>query len=67
MSVATKLTHVSVEMRIRGDRLGTERVFRVNGIIKGSHGYEQATNIFHLDRRPYERSCRQERGSRKRS
>jgi hypothetical protein len=26
------LTHVSMEMRICGDRLGTERVFHVNGI-----------------------------------
>jgi hypothetical protein len=36
-----------MEMRIRGDRLGTERAFHVNGINKGSHGYAQETNIFH--------------------
>jgi hypothetical protein len=28
------LTHVSVKMRIHGDRLGTERAFHVNGINK---------------------------------
>jgi hypothetical protein len=41
------LTHVSMETRIRGDSLGTERTFHGNGISKGSHGYAQATNIFH--------------------
>jgi hypothetical protein len=39
------LTHVSMEMRIRGNRLGIDRVFCVNGINKSFHGYEQATNI----------------------
>jgi hypothetical protein len=38
-----------MEMRIRGDRLGTERAFYVNGINKGFHEYAQATNIFHGD------------------
>jgi hypothetical protein len=42
-----------MEMRIREDRLGTERFFRVKGINKGSHGYEQATSIFHGDRGRY--------------
>jgi hypothetical protein len=31
------LTYVSKEMRIRGDRLGTERAFHVKGINEGSH------------------------------
>jgi hypothetical protein len=30
------LTRVLMEMQIRGDRLGTERAFHVNGINKGS-------------------------------
>jgi hypothetical protein len=30
------LTDVSMEMRIRGDRLGTKRAFHVNGLNKGS-------------------------------
>jgi hypothetical protein len=28
------LTHVSMEMRIRGDRLGTDHAFRIDGINK---------------------------------
>jgi hypothetical protein len=42
--VAAKLTHISMEVRIRGDWLGTERVYRVSGINKGFH--EQTTNVF---------------------
>jgi hypothetical protein len=30
------LTHFYMEMRIRGDRLGTVRAFHINGINKGS-------------------------------
>jgi hypothetical protein len=30
------LTYVSMEMRIRGDQLGTERAFHFNGINNGS-------------------------------
>jgi hypothetical protein len=41
------LTHVFMEMRIRGERLGTECAFHVNGINKGFHGYKQVTNIFY--------------------
>jgi hypothetical protein len=41
------LTHVCMELRIRGDQLGKERAFHVNGINKGSHGYME-TNIFHV-------------------
>jgi hypothetical protein len=41
------LSRFSIEMWIRGDRFGMERAFHVNGIKKGSHGYAQATNIFH--------------------
>jgi hypothetical protein len=59
--VATNLTHVSMEMRIHEDRLGAERVFHVNGINKGFHGYEQTTHIFHGDQGLYKRPCRQER------
>jgi hypothetical protein len=32
------LTHVSIKMRIRGDRLGKVRIFCVNG-INNFHGY----------------------------
>jgi hypothetical protein len=42
------LKHVSMEIRIRGDGLGTERAFHVNGIKRGSHGYAQAINIFYV-------------------
>jgi hypothetical protein len=41
------LSSFSIQMRIRGDRFGMERASHVNGIKKGSHGYAQATNIFH--------------------
>jgi hypothetical protein len=41
------LTHISMEIRIRGDRLGTDRAFHVNRFNEGFHEYAQATNIFH--------------------
>jgi hypothetical protein len=40
------LTQVSMEVRIRGDRLGMERAFHVNG-LNNFHEHAQATNIFH--------------------
>jgi hypothetical protein len=52
------LTHVSVEMRIREERLDTERASRINGINKSFHEYEQTTNIFHKDRKLYKRPCK---------
>jgi hypothetical protein len=48
-------------MRIREDRLRTEHIFRVKE-IEVFHGYEQAANIFHGDRRFYKLLCIQERG-----
>jgi hypothetical protein len=54
------LTHVTMEMRIHGDWLGTERIFQVSRINKGFHGYEQAINIFHGDQRLCKWLCRQE-------
>jgi hypothetical protein len=36
-----------MEMRIGGDRFGTERAFHVNG-INSFHAYAQATYIFHV-------------------
>jgi methionine aminopeptidase len=52
------LTHVSMEMRIRGDLLDTERAFHVNRTKKFFHGYAQATNIFHGYALDYIRSRR---------
>jgi hypothetical protein len=49
-----------MDIRIHGDRLSMERVFRVNGISKGFHGYELAASIFHGDQRLYKRPCKQE-------
>jgi hypothetical protein len=44
------LTYVSMEMRIRGERLDTERAFHVNRINKGSTDmYKQQT--FSMDTR----------------
>jgi hypothetical protein len=39
------LTHVSIEMRIREDRLDTKGSFHFNPINKGLHGYALATNV----------------------
>jgi hypothetical protein len=36
----------SVEMRIRGERHGTERPFHINGIYEGFQGYAQVTKHF---------------------
>jgi hypothetical protein len=56
------LTHFSMKMRVRGDRLAMERVLHVNGINKSFHRHEKSTNIFHGDRRLYKRPWRQEQG-----
>jgi hypothetical protein len=44
------LTHVSMEMWIRGDRLGTERTFHVNVINKSSTDTRKH-QIFSMDTR----------------
>jgi hypothetical protein len=46
------LTHVSMEIRIRGDRLGTERAFHVSVINKSST--DTRKQIFSMDTRKQE-------------